>query len=100
MTQRMRAKMNYSKSVPFTNQVSRCSTYPTDGEYGVVGSNFLGTSVTASTVGNEDTNTSNKRNASHGKDKLLLPWVSVLGPRGHLALTWEGSSSVEDRERG
>jgi hypothetical protein len=73
---------------------------PANGEHGVVGSYFLGTSVAASTVGNEDGNASKKGDTSHSKNKFLGPRVGVLGPRGHLALFGQGSGGVENRERG
>jgi hypothetical protein len=74
------------------------STYPSNGKHGVVGSNFLGTSVTASAVGDEDNDTSSERDTGHGKNKFLGPRSCVLGPRGHLALIRQGPGSVKDSE--
>lgn len=59
---------------------TRYVTYPANGEHGIVGTDFLGTSMTTSTVGDENNNTSDKRHACHGKNKFLGPCAGVLGP--------------------
>jgi hypothetical protein len=91
--------MNCVKLVLAQAKFKRCVTYPANGEHGIVGPDFLGTSMTTTTVGDKNNDTSDQRDACHGKNELLGPGAGVLSPRGHLALIRQSLGSVEDCKR-
>lgn len=75
-------------------------THPSDREHSVVCSDLLSSLVSSTTVGNEDDDASEQRNASHRKNEDLWPLFGVLSPRRHSAVLGEISGRIEDCEHG
>lgn len=71
---------------------------PADSKHRVVGGDLFRSPMSTAAVREEDDDTGNQRNTSHGQHKLLGPGVRVLGPRRHSTLRRQRLGGIEDGE--